>query len=124
MKNASIRCVLGVSATRAIAAGCGGAQPQINSLAPTRSDDRVSEDSSGNLTLIEQTILTDDCDGSDTEVPQPFILGKTVVGGNLLCGYYGQPKFDYWPYPAGGNPTLSLQSPPAKPVGQSVSVDP
>ena len=87
--------------------------------------DRVSEDSSGNLTLIGQTILTDDCDGSDTEVPQPFIVGKTVVGGNLRCSYYGsQPKFDYWPYPAGGNPTLSLQSPPVKPVGESVSIGP
>jgi hypothetical protein len=86
---------------------------------------RVSEDASGNLKLIGQTILTDDCDGNDVEVPQPFILGKTVVGGNLRCSYYGsQPKFDYWPYPAGGSPTRSLQSPPVKPVGQSVSVRP
>jgi hypothetical protein len=85
--------------------------------------DRVSEDASGNLTLIGQTILTDDCDGNDVEVPQPFIVGKTVVGGNLRCSYYGsQAKFDYWPYPAGGNPTRSLQSPPDKPVGQSVSI--
>jgi hypothetical protein len=86
--------------------------------------DRVSEDASGNLTLIGQTILTDDCEGSVVEVPQPFIVGKTVVGGNLRCSSYGQPKFDYWPYPAGGNPTRSLQSPPAKPVGQSVSIGP
>jgi hypothetical protein len=86
---------------------------------------RVSEDGSGNLTLIGQTILTDDCDGNDVEVPQPFILGKTVVGGNLRCSYYGShPKIDYWPYPAGGSPTLSLQSPPEKPVGQSVSIGP
>ncbi len=86
---------------------------------------RVSEDSSGNLTLIGQIILTDDCDGNDVEVPQPFIVGKTVVGGNLRCSYYGsQAKFDYWLYPTGGNPTRSLQSPPAKPVGQSVSIDP
>jgi|HubBroStandDraft_2_1064218.scaffolds.fasta_scaffold17254_3 hypothetical protein len=87
--------------------------------------DRVSEDPSGNLTLIGQAILTDDCDGNDVEVPQPFVVGKTVVGGNLRCSSYGsQAKFDYWPYPAGGNPTRSLQSPPAKPVGQSVSIDP
>jgi hypothetical protein len=87
--------------------------------------DRVSEDSSGNLTLIGQTILTDDCDGSGVEVPQPFIVGKTVVGGNLRCSNYAsQPKFDYWPYPAGGDPARSLQSPPAKPVGQSVSIAP
>jgi hypothetical protein len=87
--------------------------------------DRVSEDSSGNLTLVGRTILTDDCDGNDVEVPQPFILGKTVVGGNLRCSYYAPPpKFDYWRYPAGGNPTRSLQSPPVVPVGQSVSTAP
>ncbi|HLY03542.1 MAG TPA: hypothetical protein VKR56_13740 [Candidatus Cybelea sp.] len=38
MKAYSIRCVLGVSAALAIAAGCGGAQPQTNALAPTQSD--------------------------------------------------------------------------------------
>ncbi len=38
MKAYSIRCVLGVSAALAMAAGCGGSQPQINSLAPTQSD--------------------------------------------------------------------------------------
>jgi hypothetical protein len=86
---------------------------------------RVSEDASGNLASIGQTILTDDCDGNDVEVPQPFIVGKIVVGGNLRCSYYGShPKFDYWAYPAGGNPSRSPQSPPAKPVGQSVSVAP
>jgi hypothetical protein len=57
-------------------------------------------------------------------VPQPFITGKTVIGGNLQCNNDGsQPKFDYWAYPGGGNPTRSLESPPAQPVGQSVSVD-
>jgi hypothetical protein len=86
---------------------------------------RVSEDASGNLKSIGQTLLTDDCDGNDVEVPQPFILGKTVVGGNLRCSYYGShSKFDYWPYPAGGSPARSLQSPPEKPVGQSISIDP
>ncbi len=86
---------------------------------------RVSEDSSGNLTSIGKTMLTDSCDGNDVEVPQPFIFGKVIVGGNLRCSYYGsKPRFDYWTYPAGGNPTRSLQSPPEKPVGQSVSVAP
>ncbi|HEY1655860.1 MAG TPA: hypothetical protein VGF86_12185 [Candidatus Tumulicola sp.] len=86
---------------------------------------RVSEDAYGNLTSVGQSILTDDCDGNDVQVPQPFIAGKTVVGGDLRCSYYGsQSKFDYWAYPAGGNPTLSLQSPLAKPVGQSVSIAP
>lgn len=86
---------------------------------------RVSEDASGNLALIGKTILTDSCDGNDAEVRQPFIAGNIVVGGNLRCSYYGsKPKFDYWAYPAGGNPTRSLQSPPERPVGQSVSIAP
>ncbi len=38
MKAYSIRCVLGVSAALAMSAGCGGSQPQTNSLAPTQSD--------------------------------------------------------------------------------------
>jgi hypothetical protein len=38
MKAYSIGCVFGVSAALAMAAGCGGSQPQINSLAPTQSD--------------------------------------------------------------------------------------
>ncbi len=37
---------------------------------------RVSEDSSGNLTSIGKTTLTDSCDGNDVEVPQPFMSGK------------------------------------------------
>jgi hypothetical protein len=86
---------------------------------------RVSEDSSGNLTSIGKTMLTDGCDGNDVEVPQPFIVGKIAVGGNLRCSYYGsKPRFDYWNYPRGGNPRRSLQSPPEKPVGQSVSIAP
>jgi hypothetical protein len=86
---------------------------------------RVSEDSSGNLTSIGKTTLTDTCDGNDVVVQQPFIVGRVVVGGNLRCSYYGsKAKFDFWAYPAGGNPTRSLQSPPEKPVGQSVSIAP
>ena len=53
------------------------------------------------------------------------VVEDAVVGGNLRCSYYGsKPKFDYWAYPAGGNPTRSLQSPPEKPVGQSISIAP
>jgi hypothetical protein len=86
---------------------------------------RVKEDSSGNLTSIGRTILTDTCNGKSAQVPQPFIIGKTVVGGNLTCFNYGSlSKVDYWNYPTGGNPTFSLQSPPIKPVGQSVSIAP
>jgi hypothetical protein len=83
---------------------------------------RVKEDASGNLTAIGESVLTDDCDGTDSDVPQPFIAGKIVVGGNLRCSQYGSgAKFDYWPYPAGGMPKSSLQSPPEQPEGQSVS---
>ena len=84
---------------------------------------RVAEVASGNLTEIGKTVLTDDCDGTSAQVAQPFIVGKLVVGGNLRCSRYGSgAKFDYWAYPAGGNPKSSLQSPPAQPEGQSVSV--
>ena len=97
---------------------------------------RVTEDASGNLTEVGHTILSDDCDGNEAQVPQPFIVGtkntpvnttegRTVVGGNLLCGSNGSvPKFDYWAYPGGGNPTFSLQASPKQPMGESVSIAP
>jgi hypothetical protein len=95
---------------------------------------RVTEDASGNLTAVGHTVLTDNCDGDEAQVPQPFIVGTkntpvnttegdTVVGPNILCGGSG-PKFDYWKYPAGGNPTFSLQPSPTQPVGESVSIAP
>ena len=84
---------------------------------------RVKEDASGNLTAIDETVLTDDCGGTAPRIPQPFIFGKTVVGGDLQCRYNGSGAvFDYWKYPAGGNPKFSLQSPPGQPEGESVSV--
>ena len=93
---------------------------------------RVTEDASGNLTAVGHTLLSDGCNG--TQVPQPFIVGtkntpvnttegNSVVGPNVLCGGSGS-KFDYWKYPAGGNPTFSLQPAPKQPVGESVSIAP
>jgi len=97
---------------------------------------RVTEDAAGNLTAIGHTLLADTCDGTDAQVPQPFIVGtkntpvnttqgSTVVGANILCPSGGAgPKFDYWRYPAGGNPRFALQPPPGQPVGSSVSIAP
>jgi hypothetical protein len=83
---------------------------------------RVKEDASGNLTAIGKTVFSNYCDGAGTDVPQPFIIGNVVVGGNLSCNNGSGATFDYWRYPAGGNPKSSLQSPPAQPEGESVSV--
>ena len=95
---------------------------------------RVKEDASGNLTAIGETVLSDDCDGTDVDVVQPFIVGEkntpvnaqeghVVVGGNLRCTSYGSgAKFDYWSYPAGGTPAFALPSPPQEPRGESVSI--
>ncbi len=97
---------------------------------------RVTEDASGNLTEVGHTILSDGCNGNEAQVPQPFIVGtkntpvnttegNAVAGPNILCGSNGSvPKFDYWKYPAGGNPTFSLQPAPKQPVGESVSIAP
>jgi hypothetical protein len=73
--------------------------------------------------------LTDNCNGDEADVFQPFIVGtkntpsnktqgKVVVGGNLWCTN----RFDYWTYPAGGNPESSLKAAPTEPHGQSVSI--
>jgi hypothetical protein len=98
---------------------------------------RVTENASGKLTAVGHTLLSDGCDGNNNaQVPQPFIVGmkntpvnttegNTVVGPNILCGSNGSGSvFDYWKYPAGGNPTFSLQPPPKQPVGESVSIAP
>jgi hypothetical protein len=96
---------------------------------------RVTEDASGNLTAVGHTLLSDDCNGNEAQVPQPFIVGTkntpvnttegtTVAGANILCGNGSGFKFDYWKYPAGGNPTFSLQPPPTEPMGESVSIAP
>ncbi|MGA2759186.1 MAG: hypothetical protein ABSF08_02545 [Candidatus Cybelea sp.] len=85
---------------------------------------------SGNaLTVRGETVLTDPCDSGYTEIAQPFIVGTkntqrnehqgtVVVGGNALC----PGTFDYWKYPAGGNPIMTLPSAPQEPSGDSVSI--
>jgi hypothetical protein len=83
------------------------------------------------LTSQGETILSDPCDSGLTDVIQPFIVGAkntpntkmqgtVVVGGNAFC----PGTFDYWKYPAGGDPIKTLPSAPQEPVGQSVSIAP
>ncbi|MGA2758812.1 MAG: hypothetical protein ABSF08_00655 [Candidatus Cybelea sp.] len=83
------------------------------------------------LTSHGETILSDPCDSGLTDVVQPFIVGAkntpqnkmqgtVVVGGNAFC----PGTFDYWKYPAGGDPIMTLPSAPQEPVGQSVSIAP
>lgn len=84
---------------------------------------------SGSLKLEGTTDLTDTCNGSYADIPQPFIVGgvntprnkkegTVAVGGNLEC----TKVFDYWAYPwPGGNPLLSISQSqaPKQPYGQS-----
>ena len=83
------------------------------------------------LTMQGQTFLADPCDAGSTQVAQPFIVGTkntlknkkqgtVVVGGNSLC----PGTFDYWKYPAGGDPIMTLPSAPQEPSGDSVSIAP
>jgi hypothetical protein len=87
--------------------------------------------SSTTLTMQGQTFLADPCDAGSTQVAQPFIVGTkntlknkqqgaVVVGGNALC----PGTFDYWKYPAGGDPMMTLPSAPQEPSGDSVSIAP
>jgi hypothetical protein len=96
---------------------------------------QMSEDASGNLIEVGVTVLLDDCDSDYADILQPFILGRkntptnkiqgtAVVGSNLWCIQEGYGKVNYWQYTAGGNPTSSLEHPPAEPYGQSVSIAP
>jgi hypothetical protein len=81
------------------------------------------------LAVKGETVLTDPCDSGATEVAQPFIVGTkntlrnkqqgtVVVGANALC----PGTFDYWNYPAGGDPIMTLPSAPQEPSGDSVSI--
>ena len=78
---------------------------------------QMAEDVSGNLKKVGKTVLTDTCNGVRAEVEQPFIVGNentpanrrqgnVVVGGNMACAG----TFDYWNYPAGGNPIETFPS--------------
>jgi hypothetical protein len=79
---------------------------------------QVQEVVSGGLSVIGTTRLTDNCYANHTDVVQPFIVRKVVVGGNLVCTN----QVDYWRYPFGGRPSSSLPSAPQAPYGQSVSI--
>jgi hypothetical protein len=81
------------------------------------------------LTSQGETILSDTCYADYTDVSAPFVVGTkntpknkeqgmVVVGSNALC----PGTFDYWAYPAGGAPTMSLPSAPEEPSGESVSI--
>jgi hypothetical protein len=85
--------------------------------------------SGSTLTAQGETILTDSCDSGKSEVAQPFIVGMkntlrnkeqgtVVVGGNAFC----PGTFDYWKYPAGGDPIMTLPFAPQDPSGDSVSI--
>ena len=90
---------------------------------------RATEGPAGNLKLAGTLVLTDSCDNSYADVPQPFLVGtrntpvsKTqafvVLGGNLDCAGV----FDYWAYPSpSGNPIVSFDKAPAQPYGQAYS---
>jgi len=89
---------------------------------------QATENASGGLVAVNETVLTDTC--SDFEyTAQPFIVGSrntpankkqgvAVVGGNTYCSN----RFNYWAYPAGGNPSSSLSSAPPDAYGDSVSI--
>jgi len=73
--------------------------------------------------IIGRIHLTDDCSHGYTDVMQPFVVPvpggspSTVVGGNVRC----QNRFDFWPFPAGGNPKATVPGAPLEPLGQSVT---
>jgi hypothetical protein len=91
---------------------------------------QAQEVNAGDLVVIGSTTLSDtSCSKSYISVPEPFVVGKkntpanklqgtAVVGGNDQC----PGRFDFWQYPAGGNPKSSRISGPQQPEGQSVSI--
>jgi hypothetical protein len=91
----------------------------------------MSEDTSGNLTRVGETVLNDDCE-KDWAVVAPFIVGtkntpenrhrgKVVVGVDGFCAT----KFGYWKYPAGGLPQRAILRPEnARQFGQHRKLDP
>lgn len=92
---------------------------------------QMAEDESGNLRKVGKTVLTDTCKRDRAAVVQPFIVGyentpanrrqgNVVVGGNTAC----ERTFDYWNYPAGGDPVGSLLLYPSFTESQSVSIAP
>jgi hypothetical protein len=73
----------------------------------------------GALAVVGITLLSDSCYGNQADVVQPFIVGKkntpankeestAVVGANVAYYCSTEGRFDYWAYPAGGQPKRSL----------------
>jgi len=73
--------------------------------------------------IVGRIHLTDDCSHDYADVMQPFVVPVpggspvTIVGANVRCSS----RFDFWPFPAGGPPKVTLQGAPLEPLGQSVS---
>ncbi|MGC2404900.1 MAG: hypothetical protein WA431_00630 [Candidatus Cybelea sp.] len=100
-----------------------------NPSSPATTIYQMSEKGSGNLTVVGSTPLLDNCNGSQVDVVQPFILGRkntpvntkqgqVVIGGNLSCSN----RVDAWKYPAGGQPIAAASPVPSSAFGQAVSV--
>ncbi|HVN68793.1 MAG TPA: hypothetical protein VMU38_03940 [Candidatus Binatia bacterium] len=81
------------------------------------------------LKVVSASFLADSCDAGDTDVLSPFIVGtkntpvndqqgRIVLGSNHDC----TGTFDFWTYPGGGDPAMSLKLGPASTTGQSVSI--
>ena len=75
------------------------------------------------VAIVGRIHLTDDCSHGYADVMQPFVvpvrsgMPVTVVGGNVRCSN----RFDFWPFPSGGNPKATLPNAPLEPLGQSVT---
>jgi hypothetical protein len=100
-----------------------------NPSSPATTIYQMSESDSGGLTVVGSTPLLDNCNGSQVDVVQPFILGRkntpmnkklgqVVIGGNLSC----ENRLPAWKYPAGGRPVAINSPDPAYVLGQAVSV--
>ncbi|HEX3457709.1 MAG TPA: hypothetical protein VHR97_07110 [Candidatus Baltobacteraceae bacterium] len=73
--------------------------------------------------IVGRIHLNDDCSHDYADVMQPFVVPVpgsspvTIVGANVSCSS----RFDFWPFPSGGRPKVTLQNAPLQPLGQSVS---
>ncbi len=87
--------------------------------------------SGSSMTEKGETLLTDTCFNTETDIVVPFVvgskntpvnktLGKTVAGGNLYCVGNSADVSD-WVYPAGGGVLVTFANGPVEPYGASVS---
>jgi hypothetical protein len=71
-------------------------------------------------TVVSEVKLADSCDQKpQADVPNPWIEGNVVSGGNNACKH----RFDYWNYAEGGTPIRSIPRAiaPAQSEGEAVS---